>query len=401
MQVRQALLSIFFATLLVSSSFLLSQSAPQHGVELADLDRKAEPCDDFYEFANGTWRANNPIPASMTRWSRRWQAGETAKDKLHDILEAAAAGEKRAQGQHHQIIGDYYGACMDESRANARGLDPIKPWFAKIDAAHDMATLQPVMAELHDILVQVPFGFGSQPDPHKPSLVLADISRQRHQPAGSRLLPEARAAVQGSSRQIRRARHQDVHARGMGPEICGGRLADGHGDGDQTRRGLTRQRCPARSRVHRSQLHLRAVAGDGPALRLGRLLPAQAHSHRRRPERRPAQVHAGIRPPAATDFARRLEGLSEVAAVEFGREFSFRAIRRGKFRLQRKVSQRRDRDEAALEALRGIRRPPARRRLWARSMSRNISRPPPRPACRRWCATCSWPCATTSSAVPG
>src|SRR6266576_4484552 len=31
------------------------------------------------------------------------------------------------------------------------------------------------MAELHDILVQVPFGMGSQPDAHKPAWVLADI----------------------------------------------------------------------------------------------------------------------------------------------------------------------------------------------------------------------------------
>jgi putative endopeptidase len=152
-----------------------AQSSSLHGIDVSDLDRKAAPCDDFYEFANGTWRANNPIPASMTRWSRRWQAGETAKDKLHDILEAAAADKRAPKGSTTQLIGDYYGACMDESRANARGMDPIKPWFARIDAAHDVAALQPVIADLHDILVQVPFSFGSQPDPHKPSLVLADI----------------------------------------------------------------------------------------------------------------------------------------------------------------------------------------------------------------------------------
>ena len=161
--------------LLLSCAPAVLAQTSLHGIDVNDLDRKVQPCDDFYEFANGTWRANNPIPASMTRWSRRWQAGETAKDKLHDILEAAAADKSAPKGSTTQIIGDYYGACMDESRANVRGLDPIKPWFAKIDAAHDMATLQPIIAELHDILVQVPFGFGSQPDPHKPSLVLADI----------------------------------------------------------------------------------------------------------------------------------------------------------------------------------------------------------------------------------
>jgi endothelin-converting enzyme/putative endopeptidase len=146
-----------------------------HGVEVGDLDRKAEPCDDFYQFANGTWRAENPIPASMPRWSRRWQAGENAKDRLHEILEAAAADRSAGRGSPDQVIGDYYAACMDEAAVNARGIEPIRPWFGRIDAVRDVAGLQQVLFDLHDILVTAPFGLGSQPDPHKPSWVLADV----------------------------------------------------------------------------------------------------------------------------------------------------------------------------------------------------------------------------------
>lgn len=166
---------ILFSVLL-ASSLLFSQSSSLHGIQLGDLDRKADPCDDFFEFANGTWRANNPIPASMTRWSRRWQSGENAKDHLHDILEAAAADRSAPKGSTEQIIGDYYGACMDESRVNTRGMDPIKPWFARIDAASDRASLQDIMADLGEIFINAPFATGSQQDPHKPSWVLADFS---------------------------------------------------------------------------------------------------------------------------------------------------------------------------------------------------------------------------------
>ncbi|HTA49744.1 MAG TPA: M13 family metallopeptidase, partial [Verrucomicrobiae bacterium] len=173
-RLRTLFLMLLFSSLLLPQ-FLFSQASSLHGIDVTDLDRKADPCNDFYEFANGTWRASHPIPASMTRWSKRWAAGESSKDKLREILDTASADKSAPKGSTEQIIGDYYGACMDESRVNARGMEPLKPWFAQIDAAKDTAELQRVMADMHDILVADPFVLGSQQDPHKPSWVLADI----------------------------------------------------------------------------------------------------------------------------------------------------------------------------------------------------------------------------------
>lgn len=113
--------------LLLSSASLIAQPPAQHGIEIGDLDRKADPCTDFFQYANGTWRANNPIPASMLRWSRRWQAGETAKDQLKVILDEVARKTDWPKGSPEQLIGDYYGACMDESRINKAGLCPRNP----------------------------------------------------------------------------------------------------------------------------------------------------------------------------------------------------------------------------------------------------------------------------------
>ncbi|MFZ0481504.1 MAG: M13 family metallopeptidase [Terriglobales bacterium] len=156
-------------------SALFSQTSSLHGIDPTDLDRKADPCGDFFQFANGTWRANNPIPASMTRWSKRWASGEATKDQLREIEEQAAKDHSAAPGTSEQIIGSYYSACIDESKVNARGIQPLKPLLEQIDKASDMAQLQIVMSDLHDFGVLAPFGLGGSQDPHKPTLILADI----------------------------------------------------------------------------------------------------------------------------------------------------------------------------------------------------------------------------------
>ena len=38
-------------------------AAPRTGIYTEDVDRTAQPCEDFYQYANGAWRAKNPIPA--------------------------------------------------------------------------------------------------------------------------------------------------------------------------------------------------------------------------------------------------------------------------------------------------------------------------------------------------
>ena len=146
------------------------------GVETADINTSVQPCQDFYEYANGAWRAKNPIPASMPRWSRRWAAGELAKDQLHAILEDIVAQPAHPQGSVEQLIGDHYAACMNESVRDQRGIDPLKPLLSQIDTIASPADLQAAIRRLHGIGVTVPFTFSGTPDPHNPSQTIADIS---------------------------------------------------------------------------------------------------------------------------------------------------------------------------------------------------------------------------------
>src|SRR4051812_20660592 len=107
-----------------------STNSPR-GIYLADLKTSVDPCTDFFDYANGTWRDQNPIPASMVRWSRRWKSGEDAKTQLKDILDEVSAKTDWPKGSVEQLIGDFYGACTDAAAINKAGIEPIRPLLAE------------------------------------------------------------------------------------------------------------------------------------------------------------------------------------------------------------------------------------------------------------------------------
>jgi len=165
---------VLFVVILASTS-LFAQQSGQHGIQVGDLDRTADPCTDFYQFANGAWRAANPIPASMTRWSRRWAAGELSKDQLKTILDDVSSRHDWPRSSVEQLIGDFYGSCMDEAQINKLGMKPVQPLLAEVDGIKSPAGLQRVIRHLHDLSVAVPFGVTSSPDNHNPRETIADV----------------------------------------------------------------------------------------------------------------------------------------------------------------------------------------------------------------------------------
>ena len=153
---------------------IFSQSTPLKGIDPTDLDRKAEPCTDFFQFSNGTWRTQNPIPNSMDRWSRRWQAGETNKDQLRIILDDLSS-HPAAKGTPAQLSGDFYAACTNQKAIDVAGIKPVSPILERIAAIKDAAGLQATIIALHAEGVAVPFNLTSASDFHAPQNVVADI----------------------------------------------------------------------------------------------------------------------------------------------------------------------------------------------------------------------------------
>ena len=152
------------------ASFLTACNQPVHKEESAkqdiihnDMDTTVQPNDDFFEYANGGWLKQHPIPGDETSYG----IGELVQKELYVKLQkinedALKQGDKSGAGQR---IGDFWYSAMDSNTIEKNGVEPLKAELSKIA---DMKTKQDVLAQsahMHTFGANVFFDEGVSQDP--------------------------------------------------------------------------------------------------------------------------------------------------------------------------------------------------------------------------------------------
>lgn len=176
-----------FVSLRLPALLLIALSAwPQNptGIDLGAIDRAAQPCNDFYQYACGTWMKNNPIPADQPRWGRFDELQERNRQTLRGILEkvAAPALEKAAvpataRSAAEQKIGDAYASCMNTKDLDAKGIAPVQPALDRIAKLADKSTLAIEVAGEYAAGFRPFFRFGSGQDAKDSTRVIAQLGQ--------------------------------------------------------------------------------------------------------------------------------------------------------------------------------------------------------------------------------
>jgi putative endopeptidase len=149
---------------------------PAPKFDIGSIDKSANPCADFYQYACGNWIKNNPIPPDYPSWESFSEVYEHNLSVLHGILEKASANDSK-RSPVMQKIGDYYAACMDEQAANRKGASALKPEFDRIAKVKDKGEMVEVMAHQFMIGPNPLLVFYAAPDLHNAELTLAYIDQ--------------------------------------------------------------------------------------------------------------------------------------------------------------------------------------------------------------------------------
>jgi putative endopeptidase len=129
-----------------------------YGFDTTGMDKSVAPGANFYNYANGTWTKNTPIPADKANYGLFTALDDLSKDRTKEILE----GSKDDQTSK---IGNAYASFLDQATVEAKGLAPIKPWLDTIKNSKTSADYVKLVAEASRNGIPTPFsGYVGQDD---------------------------------------------------------------------------------------------------------------------------------------------------------------------------------------------------------------------------------------------
>jgi predicted metalloendopeptidase len=179
------------------------RSTPPLGIDPSILDKKTDPCADFYQYACGGWLAKNPVPADKSKWSRFNELIDKNREILKDIVETVSRAPKTPD---ERKISDYYASCMNEDRINAAGAKAIRSEMALIAGVSSKAEFGALLAKLELTGPSIVFNFGSDQDADDANKTIAAVdqgglSLPDPRPVPAYYLEEKFAAKRGAYKQ--------------------------------------------------------------------------------------------------------------------------------------------------------------------------------------------------------
>ncbi|MDP4208047.1 MAG: M13 family metallopeptidase [Bacteroidota bacterium] len=131
----------------------------EHDALASHIDSAQKAGNDFFEFANGRWFKQHPIPASEQQNGIFQLIQDTINAQILNLCKSSASITS-AKGSNKQKIGDFFFSGMDSVLLNKKGISDLKSDFDQIDQITDLNGVVKTAAYIHTVAGSPLFGFG-------------------------------------------------------------------------------------------------------------------------------------------------------------------------------------------------------------------------------------------------
>jgi putative endopeptidase len=148
-------------------------SSPE-AFSVKNMDVNVKPGDDFFEYVNGTWIKNHPIPQDKSRYDAFEELAEANRENIMDIFKEISATKSSSADPISQKIGDLYKSGMDTAKIEELGVKPLDDFFSRVNNIKTIADVQDVASYLQQYGMAPFFAVFASPDQKNSNMMVTN-----------------------------------------------------------------------------------------------------------------------------------------------------------------------------------------------------------------------------------
>ncbi|MBQ2122569.1 MAG: hypothetical protein II200_01090 [Bacteroidaceae bacterium] len=113
----------------------------------SNMNLKAKPGNDFYQYAAGGWMEAHPLTSEYSRYSQFEALNEANREKIKSLV-LKYANQTNPEGSIEQKIGTLYNLAMDSARLNKEGFEPVRKYYDAIESIDNLPEFIIQLAQL-------------------------------------------------------------------------------------------------------------------------------------------------------------------------------------------------------------------------------------------------------------
>ncbi len=141
------------------------------------MNLSVKPGDDFYEYVNGAWIKNHPVPVDKSRYGEFLIVEDKTYDHVKEIVESAANNTYAPKESLEQKIGKFYFMGMDTATLEKQRLDPIRDKLKIIDNIANISDVQAVSMQMMDYGMDPFFSMYAEPNKTNSTIMIATLTQ--------------------------------------------------------------------------------------------------------------------------------------------------------------------------------------------------------------------------------